>query len=89
MGHMGNAQNILALIYLFAVYLTTLSVLQTEQQCMLGRLANNHFGKKWSWPNMRYYHRICWDGLVKTMKTSARIVGENHEHLCQDSWFPG
>jgi hypothetical protein len=26
-------------------------------------------GRKWQWPNSRYYSSICQEGLRKTMKT--------------------
>jgi hypothetical protein len=38
---------------------------------------NNKLGKAWRetlWPNLRYYHGTCLDGLKKTMRTSIRII---------------
>jgi hypothetical protein len=29
-------------------------------------------GRKWLWPNLRYYPGICLEGLTKPMKTSVR-----------------
>jgi hypothetical protein len=36
------------------------------------------FERKQSWPNLRYYPRICLEGLSKTMKNSSQII-----------WSPG
>jgi hypothetical protein len=38
----------------------------------------NGFGRKWSWPNPRYYSGIYLEGLKKTTK-----------NINQDSWSPG
>jgi hypothetical protein len=32
-------------------------------------------GRKWPWPNLRYYPGICLEGLRKTIKTSGKIAG--------------
>jgi hypothetical protein len=36
------------------------------------------YGRKWSWPNLRYYPGICLEGLRK-----------NTENISQDSQSPG
>jgi hypothetical protein len=36
------------------------------------------YGRRQLWPNLRYYHRISFERLRKTM-----------ENLSQDSWCPG
>jgi hypothetical protein len=33
------------------------------------------YGRKWSWPNLRYYPGIFLEGLWKTTKISGRIAG--------------
>jgi hypothetical protein len=30
-------------------------------------------GRKWLWPNLRYYPSVCLEELRKTMKTSVKI----------------
>jgi hypothetical protein len=32
------------------------------------------YGRKQSWPNLRYYPEICLEGLRETMKTSLRTA---------------
>jgi hypothetical protein len=32
------------------------------------------FGRKWSWPNLRYYPGIHLEGLRKTTENSVRIA---------------
>jgi hypothetical protein len=50
------------LSYLFIVYLATLLVSQTISRRMRG------CGRKWSWPNSRYYPGICLEGLRQITK---------------------
>jgi hypothetical protein len=33
------------------------------------------YGRKWSWPNLRYYPCICLEKLRKITKTSVRTSG--------------
>jgi hypothetical protein len=42
------------------------------------------YGRKQSWPNLRYYPGICLEGLTKTTKTSVRIAGLQNKIRTQD-----
>jgi hypothetical protein len=41
------------------------------------------YGRKWSWPNLKYYPGICLDGLSKTTETSVTFAG-----LRAEIWIP-
>jgi hypothetical protein len=45
------------------------------------------FGKKRTWPNLRYYPGICLEGLRKPWKTSVMITGLQPEILIGTSWI--
>jgi hypothetical protein len=42
------------------------------------------YGRKQSWPNLRYFPNIFLEGLRKLQKTSVRIAGLWAEILSQD-----
>jgi hypothetical protein len=54
--------------YLFAVYLTTLSVDQISYRMIEWLMNWEGFGKKWPWSNLRSFPGICLEGLRKTTK---------------------
>jgi hypothetical protein len=57
--------------FLCVVWFTLLSLAQTIQHQMINQLKRR--GRKWSWPNLRYYPGIFLEGLRKPWKTSVRI----------------
>jgi hypothetical protein len=61
-------------IYIFVVYLATLSIAQIIQRRMIRRLINDELGST-LWPITRDYSGTRLDGLRKTTKPSV-----------QDSW---
>jgi hypothetical protein len=61
--------------HLYVFYLTTLSVAQTVEYQIIGRLMNCKGHRRRSWLNLRYYLGTCLEDLRKTRKTSVRVAG--------------
>jgi hypothetical protein len=62
------------LIYLFIVYLTTMSTAKTIQCRMVGWLMNwKGYGTKWSRPNLRYYPSIHLEGPRRTTRPLSEM----------------
>jgi hypothetical protein len=66
-------QNIPRILYLFTVFLMTVSVTQTKQHKMVGWIITGKgCWRKQPWPDLKYHPGICLQGLRKTIKNQSQ-----------------